>query len=117
MSHLASLLTYAGLALAVGLGILGLSWLVGPRRDSMGKFEPYECGVPLLDTSRDRITIRFYLVAILFILFDIETVFLVPWAVMYRELGLPGLVDMLAFLGVLGIGLFYVWRRRALEWD
>ena len=117
MSHLHSILIYNGIALAVGLAILGISYFFGPRRNRKEKLDTYECGVPLLDDSRDRITIRFYLVAILFILFDIETVFLVPWAVVYRSLGVAGLVEMLAFLGVLGLGLFYIWRRGALEWD
>ena len=82
------------------------------------KQEPYECGVPpLMDGARGRFSVRFYLVAILFILFDIETVFLIPWAVTYKDLGVAAFVEVLVFIGVLIVGYLYVWKRRALEWD
>lgn len=108
---------YAFLLAGLGGSILYISYLFGPRRNQKRKFEVYECGVEPFGTARERFPVRFYMVAILFVLFDIETVFLVPWAVLYRRLGLPGLIEMFAFIGVLGIGLFYVWKRGALEWD
>lgn len=108
---------YAGLVAGLGLFIVGLSSLLGPRRPHPGKLDPYECGVPLLAPSRERISVHFYLVAIFFILFDIETVFMIPYAVLHRELGTAGLVEAGLFAGVLFYGLFYLWRRRAIEWE
>jgi NADH-quinone oxidoreductase subunit A len=81
------------------------------------KLEPFECGNPPSGRAWGRFTIRFYMTAILFIIFDVEVVFLYPWAVLYRRLGIFGLVEMGIFLGVLTFGLVYVWRKGALEWD
>jgi NADH-quinone oxidoreductase subunit A len=114
---LAALAVYTVVALAVGVVLLVASELIGPRRRDPEKATTYECGVPLFDTAREPFTIKFYLVAILFILFDIETVFLIPYAVIFKELGLIGLIEMGAFLLVLAGGLVYCWRRGALEWD
>ena len=116
-SNFWSILFY--LCLLVGLGgvILVISYLFGPRRHQKRKMDAYECGVSPVGDARERFPVRFYMVAILFVLFDIETVFLVPWAVLYRRLGMPGLMTMFSFIAILGIGLFYVWRRGALEWD
>jgi NADH-quinone oxidoreductase subunit A len=80
------------------------------------KLMPYECGITPESDARGRYTVRFYLVAILFVVFDVETVFLYPWAVEYRVLGLYGLIEMLVFLGILVIGYFWIWKRGALEW-
>lgn len=96
---------------------MALSELVGPRRRDPEKNTIYECGVPLFDSAREPFTVKFYLVAILFILFDIETVFLLPYALVYKQLGIIGLVEMGIFLLVLAAGLLYCWRRGALEWD
>lgn len=111
------LAVYALLVALTGAGALTLSRLLGPRRPRREKAEPYECGVPILDRTRGRHNVRFYLVALFFILFDIETVFLIPWAVVHKSLGLAGLVEMGIFVGVLAAGLAYVWKRGALEWD
>ncbi|MBI5369483.1 MAG: NADH-quinone oxidoreductase subunit A [Planctomycetes bacterium] len=111
------ILAYAGFLVGLGGAILLISHLLGPRRHQRAKHDTYECGVAPVGTARERFPVRFYLVAILFVLFDIETVFLVPWAVTYRRLGVPGLIEMFSFIAVLGIGLYYVWRRGALEWD
>lgn len=113
---------YAVLLTLVGAGAIGISFLL-PRilrlqKPGRVKQEPYECGVPpLAEGARGRFSVRFYLIAILFILFDIETVFLVPWAVTYRSLGVAAFVEVLVFVGILVAGYVYVWKRRALEWD
>ncbi len=97
--------------------LLGLHALVGRGRPSPAKLEPYESGVWPIGSSRERVPIRYYLIAMLFILFDIEAVFLYPWAVAFRDLGLLGLIEMLVFVGVLLIGFVYAWQRKALEWE
>jgi len=116
-TDLFGLAVYAAVALTVGVALLVLSELLGPRRRDPEKSTIYECGVPLFDSAREPFTIKFYLVAILFILFDIETVFLIPYAVVYEDLGIVGLFEMGVFLLVLAGGLVYCWRRGALEWD
>ena len=116
-SDLLAIVVYATLAIVVGLGMLFLSEVLGPRRKDSQKESVYECGVPLLDSAREPFTVKFYLVAILFILFDIETVFLLPYAVVYQQLGVVGLVEMGIFIFVLAGGLLYLWKRGALEWD
>jgi len=106
-----------GLALLVPLGLRGAQTLLAPRRPDPAKLTPFECGAPPLGSSHQRLPVKFYVVAVLFLLFDIETVFLFPWAVLYRQLGLFGLVEMGVFLAVLVFGLVYVWRKGALEWE
>jgi NADH-quinone oxidoreductase subunit A len=96
---------------------LGLSWLLAPRRADPVKDAPYECGVEPVGDARMRHSVRFYVVAMLFIIFDLETVFLYPWAVSYKKLGLFGLVEMVVFLAILMVGYVYVWRRGALNWS
>lgn len=112
---------YIFLAVATGLVITGGSRLVthllGTSLKKRGKFDTYECGVPLIGSSRERFSVKFYLVALLFILFDIETVFLLPYAVAYRRLGMEGFIGVLGFVAVLGLGLLYIFKRRALEWE
>jgi NADH-quinone oxidoreductase subunit A len=81
------------------------------------KAEPYESGMVGLGDTRERFSVRFYLVALLFIIFDIETIFLIPWGVLFRDLGLFGFVEMLVFIGVLLVGFIYVWKKGALEWE
>ncbi|MGE4601589.1 MAG: NADH-quinone oxidoreductase subunit A [Planctomycetota bacterium] len=116
-SDLLAIAVYATMAIVVGVGLLFLSEVLGPRRRDPEKESVYECGVPLLDSAREPFTVKFYLVAILFILFDIETVFLLPYAVVYQQLGVVGLVEMGIFIFVLAGGLLYLWKRGALEWD
>jgi NADH-quinone oxidoreductase subunit A len=108
---------YAALPIGLAATLIGLNHVLAPRRPKPAKLAPYECGVPLLAGSRDRFSVHFYLVAILFILFDIETVFMVPYAVLYRDLGVAGLAEMGIFVGVLVYGLAYLWKRGALEWE
>ena len=108
---------YATLPIALVSVLIGLNHLIAPRRPKAEKDDAYECGVPVLAGNRDRFSVHFYLVAILFILFDIETVFMVPYAVLYRKLGVAGLVEMGLFVSVLVFGLAYLWKRGALEWE
>jgi NADH-quinone oxidoreductase subunit A len=96
--------------------LIAVSRLIGNRTHSKVKDMPYECGNVPSGSSRQRFSVKFYLVAVLFILFDVEAVFLYPWALTLRSLGFYGLIAMLVFLGVLGLGLAYVWRKGALDW-
>jgi len=93
-----------------------LAKLVRPENPHKAKLMPYECGVDPIGDSRQRYTVRFYIVAILFVVFDIETVFLFPWAVQYKYLGLFGFVEMMVFLAILVVGYIWIWKKGALEW-
>lgn len=97
--------------------MMGISHLVGSRRPTPVKASPYESGIPPLGGTRERFSVNFYIVAMLFIVLDIETLFLIPWAAIFRELGMVGFVEITAFLVVLGVGLVYAWKKGALEWD
>ncbi len=108
---------YTFFVLGVGVAMLTMSHLLGPRRRSKEKFEPYECGVPIIDETRKRFSPKFYLIATLFILFDIEAVFLIPWSVVYKQVGVEAFLYLLFFLAVLTFGFIYIWRRGALEWE
>jgi len=110
-------LIHLALAILLAVTILGLHRVVGGQRPTLEKSLPYESGVWPVGSARERIPIRYYLVAMIFILFDIEIVFVYPWAVLVRELGRAGLVEMFTFLAVLGCGYVYLLRRRALEWE
>ena len=102
-------------AVAIPIPLL-LAKLVRPENPGKTKLMPYECGIDPVDSARGRYTIRFYIVAILFVVFDVETIFLFPWAVQFRALGLFGLVEMLVFLAILIAGYVWVWKKGALEW-
>lgn len=117
MDQWSNVAIYAAVIVGIGAFVILISHLLGPRRYKAQKLDPYECGVPLLSSNRERFSVHFYLVAILFILFDIETVFMVPYAVLYKKLGVAGLVEMGLFAAVLVYGLAYLWKRGALEWD
>ena len=93
-----------------------LTGLIHPTKHNKVKLEPYECGIEPLTDARDRYSIRYYLVAMLFVIFDVETVFMFPWAVIFDRLLLFGLVEMLVFISILVVGYFYAWRKGALEW-
>jgi len=107
------------LLVAIGFsgGTILLSSLIVPRRKNRVKMSAYECGVDPVGDARARFSIKFYLVAVLFILFDIEAVFLYPWAVAFRQLGLYGLIEMVLFIVILFVGYIYVLKKRALEWE
>jgi NADH-quinone oxidoreductase subunit A len=105
--------------LSTGLAflVIALGHLFGPRRPTSRKNEPYESGMQPYGPGRRRMPVHFYLVAVLFILFDIEIVFILPWAVILRELKVTGLIEMFIFVGILLIGLVYAWKIGALEWE
>ena len=94
-----------------------LNMLIGPKRPTAIKGEAFECGNPASGSAWGRFSVRFYLTAILFLLFDVEVIFLYPWAVELRHLGMFGLVEALIFIAILGVGLLYAWQRGALDWD
>ena len=109
------------IAVAFGGAFLGLNWIVGRHQRNPSKLSPYESGVPLLDTNRKRVNVRFYQIAMLFILFDIEAAFLYPWAVIYRDgtRGNAGMFlfgEMLVFIVLLAVGYVYVWKKKAFDW-
>ena len=107
-----------GLCGLVATIMVAASWLLGPKHPTPTKMEIFEPGNPPLGSMRGiRFPVKFYLVAILFIVFDIEVVFMYPWAVIFRDLGWPGLIEMGVFVGILTVGLAYVWRVGALEWE
>ena len=93
-----------------------LAKLVRPNNPNRTKLSPYECGIAPVDRARGRYTVRYYIVAILFVVFDVETIFLFPWAVKFKVFGLYGLVEMLIFLGILIVGYIWIWQKGALEW-
>lgn len=104
-----------GILLGVGLILLGS--VLGPRKPYGEKLSPYECGFEAFEDSRMKFDVRFYLVAILFIIFDLEIAFLFPWAVVLKKIGMFGFTAMLVFLGILVIGFVYEWKKGALEWE
>ena len=101
----------------LGLGVSGLSFLLGPKKPNKVKYEVYECGVPAKSTADNKFSVKFYLVAILFILFDIETIFLYLWSVAFDGLGWFGVLEIFIFLFTLVVGYVYVVKRQALRWD
>ena len=104
-------------AVAVGVVPMVLGKLLGPSRPDPEKLSPYECGFEAFEDARMKFDVRYYLVAILFILFDLEIAFLFPWAVVLNEIGLPGFFAMMLFLGILVVGFVYEWMKGALEWE
>lgn len=105
------------LGILVAAGLLLVSNLLGQKKPSPVKNTVYECGVPLIEGARKRYPIKFFLIAMLFILFDIEVAFLFPWAVVFRKLGLFGFVEMAVFVAILLVGFIYIWRKGGLEWE
>jgi NADH-quinone oxidoreductase subunit A len=111
------ILVMVATATAMAFLLLGLSLFLGPRKPSARKLQPYESGIPPLDTVRRRFPVRFHLIAMLFIVFDIEVIFFYPWAVNYRRLDVFGLVEMLIFIAILLVGYVYIWRKGAFQWE
>lgn len=117
LASYAPLLLHFIFVLALAAGLLGLSALVGPRKPTREKLTPYECGVGPLGDAREPYSVKFYLVAMLFILFDVEAVFLFPWAVISRQLGMFGFYEMFIFILIILAGYVYIWKKGALDWS
>ena len=111
------ILIFLAVAGGFGLVLLVLGWVLGPRRPDIDKVSPYECGFEAFEDSRTKFDVRYYLVAILFILFDLEIAFLFPWAVALREIGPAGFWAMMVFLLILVVGFAYEWKKGALDWE
>ncbi len=111
------ILLFILVGLAVGVGPMLLGKLIGPNRPDSQKLSPYECGFEAFEDARMQFDVRYYLVAILFILFDLEIAFLFPWAISLDAIGLFGFLAMMGFLGVLVLGFIYEWRKGALDWE
>jgi len=107
------------IALGAGFAVFSIvaSRILGPRRPSPEKSAPYECGMPPVGNARERHSVKFYLVAMIFLLFDIEVAFLYPWAMALRDLGSNGFLQVLLFIAILAAGYVYVWKKGALDWD
>ncbi len=106
-----------GLGVLFAVGSLAASALLRPKRPTPAKLSPYECGIVPERTPRERFPVKFYVTAMLFIVFDIEVIFLFPWAVTFRQLGLFGLVEMVVFIALVFVAYVYVWQRGGLEWN
>jgi NADH-quinone oxidoreductase subunit A len=117
LSNYLPVLMFVVIALAMAVIVIGLGFFLGPRRPDSAKLSPYECGFEAFEDSRMKFDVRYYLVAILFIIFDLEIAFLFPWAIVLDQIGLFGFAAMAVFLGILVIGFIYEWKKGALEWE
>jgi len=106
-----------GVSTGLAIAMVVLGQILGPRRDTPEKLMPYESGMTPIGTAVRRMPVRYYLIAVLFVLFDIEVIFLLPYAVVLRKLGLFGLIEMMVFVMILLVGYVYVWKKGALEWE
>jgi NADH-quinone oxidoreductase subunit A len=104
-------------AAIVASAIVILSWILGKRRPTRAKLSPYECGIAPVGDARNRFSVKFYLVAMLFILFDVEAVFLYAWAVILRDLKMFGFWEMMVYIAIVLVGFFYVWKKGVLDWN
>ena len=111
------ILVFIGVGLVVAVVMIALGFILGTRKPDSEKLSPYECGFEAFEDSRMKFDVRFYLVAILFIIFDLEIAFLFPWAIVLDDIGIVGLLSMAVFLGILVIGFIYEWKKGALEWE
>lgn len=111
------ILIFLALAFGIGVAAMAAGWFLGPDKPDAAKNSPYECGFEAFEHARMKFDVRYYLVAILFIIFDLEIAFLFPWAVVLEELGMVGFVSMVIFLGILVVGFIYEWKKGALEWE
>ena len=105
------------MALGIAGGMVVMTTFLGPKRRFADKMEPFECGESQLVSPHQRFYVKFYLVGVLFVLFDIEAVFFFPWAILFRRLGMFGFIEMLLFILILGVGLLYVWKSGGLDWE
>ena len=104
-------------ATGIGIALMVIGRFIGPRRPDAQKLSPYECGFEAFEDARMKFDVRYYLIAIQFIVFDLEIIFIVPWTLVFQELGARGLVTMGLFVGMLFLGFIYVWKKGALEWE
>lgn len=111
------IIIFIGVALLLGGALMVIGRVLGPHNPDSEKLSPYECGFEAFEDSRMKFDVRYYLVAILFIIFDLEIAFLFPWAVVLQDIGLFGFVAMMLFLGILVVGFIYEWKKGALEWE
>lgn len=111
------ILIMIGLGIGFSAGNVLLSQFLGPKKPSPEKSAPYECGMPAVGDARERQSVKFYLVAMIFLLFDIEVAFLYPWAIAFRDLGMVGLLQITTFIALLLTGYIYVWRKGAFDWS
>jgi NADH-quinone oxidoreductase subunit A len=111
------ILLFIGMAIAFGVVSMFAGSLVRPSRPYRAKLTPYESGSPLFSDARIQFPMRYYIIAMLFVIFDIEVIFMIPWAVRFQSLGLLGLIEMLVFISILLAGFWYAWKKGALEWD
>jgi len=111
------ILIFIGIAGGLGLALLVIPFLIAPSKPDPEKLSAYECGFPAFDDARMKFDVRYYLVSILFIIFDLEVAFLFPWAISLKSIGAFGFWSMMVFLGVLTVGFIYEWRKGALEWE
>ena len=111
------ILMFLAIAIAIAGAAIGMSFVMARQRPDSEKLSPYECGFEAFDDARRRFDVRFYLVAILFIIFDLEVAFLFPWAISLRDIGVFGFWSMVVFLGILTVGFIYEWKKGALEWE
>ena len=111
------ILLFIGVAAGLGVVLLVIGLLAGPRRPESEKLSPYECGFEAFEDARMKFDVRYYLIAILFIIFDLEIAFLFPWAVVFDKIGAIALIEMALFLALLVVGFGYVWKKGALEWE
>ncbi|WP_420561563.1 NADH-quinone oxidoreductase subunit A [Tepidicaulis sp.] len=117
LSEYLPILIFMGIAAVIGIALLVLPYLVAPSKPDTEKLSAYECGFDAFDDARMKFDVRFYLVAILFIIFDLEVAFLFPWAVALGDIGMFGFWSMITFLAILTIGFAYEWKKGALEWE
>jgi NADH-quinone oxidoreductase subunit A len=117
LEHYFPILLFILVGLAFGVVPMLAGWLLAPNRPDSEKLSPYECGFEAFEDARMKFDVRYYLIAILFILFDLEIAFLFPWAVVLKEIGMFGFLAMVIFLGILVVGFIYEWMKGALEWD
>ena len=110
-------LLFLFVATGIGIALIVIGNVIGPKRPTAEKLSPYECGFAAFEDSRMQFDIRYYLIAIQFIVFDLEIIFIIPWATVFRQLGVLGLIEMGIFVGMLLLGFIYVWKKGALEWE
>ena len=111
------ILLFLGIATILALALLAIGSLLGPKRPGADKVSPYECGFEAFEDARMKFDVRYYLMAILFIVFDLEIAFLFPWAVVFTDIGVIAMIEMALFLALLVVGFAYIWKKGALEWE